>query len=81
MIDEKKRRGRPPTGQAKTAAERGKEFDAALKESGGRILGRVRLSAEAAKALSDLSAQHGSERAAIEYSLIGAANSHRKKLR
>lgn len=63
-------RGRPVTGQAKTPTQRASAFDAALLASGGRILSRVRLSADAAKALRALSEQLGSDRAAIEQALI-----------
>lgn len=63
-------RGRPPTGKAKTPTERVKALDAALLASGGRVLNRVRLSEEAVSALAALSDLHGSERAAIENSLI-----------
>lgn len=67
------RRGRPFTGKAKTSTERGKELEATLRASGGRILSRVRLSPEAAKALEKLSPVHGSDRTAIEVALIDAA--------
>lgn len=66
-------RGRPVTGEAKTSTERGKALEAALLASGGRILSRVRLSAEAAAALSILSKRCGTDRTAIEQALIDAA--------
>lgn len=65
-------RGRPSTGKAKSSTERGKELEVALLASGGRVLSRVRLSPEAAKALATLSKLRGSDRAAIEQALIGA---------
>jgi N-acyl-D-aspartate/D-glutamate deacylase len=75
MAEQKKAatRGRPVTGKAKTPTERVKALDAALLASGGRILNRVRLSAEAVAALAALTDAHGSERAAIENSLIECA--------
>lgn len=73
MEEAKARRGRPVTGQAKTSTERGKAADEALVRSGGRILSRVRLSPEAAAALTTLAAREGSDRAAIEKALIAAA--------
>ena len=78
MTDTKKtaKRGRPATGTAKTPTERVKALDAALLASGGRVLNRVRLSAEAVAALADLAEQHGSERAAIENCLIYFAKKH-----
>lgn len=66
-------RGRPATGTAKSSTERGKDLETALRDAGGRILSRVRLSPEAAKALAALSELHGSDRAAIEGALIEAA--------
>ena len=72
-ITEPKRPGRPATGSsadAKTATQRVKALEAELIASGGRILGRVRLSADAAQALAHLSDKHGSDRAAIEAALI-----------
>lgn len=76
VITEPKRPGRPPTGpspDAKTPTQRVKALDAELIASGGRVLGRVRLSADAARALSRLSPKHGSDRAAIEAALIAAS--------
>lgn len=71
MIKQKKAtRGRPITGEAKTSTERGKEMEAALLASGGRVLRSVRLSPEAASALRALSEKLGTDRAAIEYALI-----------
>jgi hypothetical protein len=70
---QKARRGRPVTGQAKTSTERGKAADEALIRSGGLILSRVRLSAEAAAALSQLAKVEGSQREAIQRALIQAA--------
>lgn len=73
VTPEPKRRGRPATGpspDAKTPTQRVKALDAELIASGGRILGRVRLSADAAQALAYLSEKHGSDRAAIEAALI-----------
>ncbi|CAJ0807586.1 MULTISPECIES: hypothetical protein [Ralstonia] len=69
-MTEIKRRGRPATGEARTPTQRVKDLDAALLASGGRILNRVRLSAEAAGALQELSERYGSDRAAIEAVLI-----------
>ncbi|MBK5052922.1 hypothetical protein IQ289_31555 [Burkholderia sp. R-70006] len=78
MAEEKKPRGRPPTGNAKTPTERAKSFDEALLESGGRILNRLRLGQEANKALDDLKREYGygSDRAAIETALV----KHRKEV-
>lgn len=70
MAEEKRSRGRPVTGEAKTPTERVKAADAALVTSGGRILSRTRLSAEATVALAALSERYGSDRAAIEAALI-----------
>ncbi|AMR80268.1 hypothetical protein A2G96_09415 [Cupriavidus nantongensis] len=66
----KRGRGRPATGEAKTATQRVKDLDAALVESGGRILNRLRLSAEATAALANQSERYGSDRATIEAALI-----------
>ncbi len=74
MTEVKRGRGRPRTSEASTSTQRGKEFDAALLSAGGRILNRVRLSAEAAEALQALSEEHGSDRAAIEHALIALHN-------
>lgn len=71
--NKKAARGRPVTGNAKTTTERVKALDAALLASGGRVLNRVRISGEAVAALAVLSELHGSERAAIENSLIISA--------
>ena len=65
------KRGRPATGQAKSGTERVKALDEALVATGGRVLNRLRLSPEAAAALSALSSQYGSDRATIEAALIG----------
>jgi hypothetical protein len=68
---EVKRRGRPSKGdEAKTPTERAKDHDAALLASGGRILSRVRLSAEAAAALGRLSKYYKKDRAALEAALM-----------
>jgi hypothetical protein len=68
---EVKRRGRPSKGdEAKTSTERAKDHDAALIASGGRILNRVRISAEAAEALLLLNTYYKSDRAAIEAAVL-----------
>lgn len=68
---ENKRRGRPPTGQAKTASERSNTRDAELLAAGGRIINRLRLSPEAVTALSKLrEAGAPTDRAAIEQVLV-----------
>ena len=67
---ERRQRGRPATGEAKTPTQRARAFDDALLASGGRVLNRVRLSAEAAEALKALSEMYESERASIEAALI-----------
>ena len=80
VVAEPKRRGRPATGPsptAKTPTERVKALDAELIASGGRILGRVRLSADAAAALARLSQEYGSDRAAIEAALISQTKNER----
>jgi len=66
-------RGRPVAGNAKSSTERARALEEALLASGGRILGRVRLSPDAAAALTTLSERCGSDRAAIELALIAAA--------
>ncbi len=66
----KARRGRPVTGTAKTATERSQDRDAALVAAGGRVINRVRLSADAAAALARLGAKFPDERSAIEAALI-----------
>ena len=71
--ENKARRGRPVTGEARSSTERGKAADEALVQAGGRILSRVRLSPDAARALAFLAKQAGSDRAAIEQALIDAA--------
>ena len=73
---EKKRtaKGRPATGKAKTPTQRTSQMEAALLAAGGRILGRVRLSPEAADALRRLAEQYGTDRAGIEAALIAHAN-------
>ncbi len=65
-----RKRGRPVTGDAKTPTQRAKAFDEALVESGGRILSRVRLSPEAAEALTLLSEHYGSDREGIQAALL-----------
>ncbi len=70
MTEAKRPRGRPPTGEAKTATQRVNALDEALKASGGRILNRTRLSPEATAALAALSGHFGTDRAAIEAALI-----------
>ena len=71
--NKKAARGRPATGKAKTPTERVKALDAALLASGGRVLNRLRLSVEAVAALAVLAELDGSERAAVEISLIERA--------
>ncbi|MFL9952416.1 hypothetical protein PQR65_03265 [Paraburkholderia nemoris] len=75
MADEgtKKKGRRPLAERASTATERARRFDNALLAAGGRVLNRVRLSAEANAALQALSEGHHSEREAIEYALIVAS--------
>lgn len=68
--EERRQRGRPVTGEAKTPTQRAKAFDEALLASGGRVLNRVRLSAEATEALKALSTHYESDRASIEAALI-----------
>jgi hypothetical protein len=70
MTEQKRGRGRPVTGEAKTPTQRVKALDEALVASGGRILNRTRLSPEATAALAALSERYGSDRAAIEAALI-----------
>lgn len=74
MIEETQKpgRGRPATGKAKTSAERNKTADAALVAAGGRVL-RVRLSPEAAAALSVLAAKFESDKQSIDAALIFTA--------
>lgn len=76
MSQLKQTRGRPVTGKAKTNTERVNATNAALKLAGGKIVSRLRLSADAAQALSKLSGQCGSDRAATETALI----EHSKRL-
>lgn len=64
------RRGKKTTGQALSSSQRSKQRELALLAAGGRCLNRVRLSPEAVQALTKLTETLGSERAAIEYSLI-----------
>lgn len=71
-------RGRPVTGKAKSSTERGKDMEAALRAAGGRVLSRVRLSADSAVALDVLSEKFGSDRAAIEHALILAGKKLKK---
>lgn len=66
-------RGRPVTGTAKTSAERGVASEEALRQSGGVIISRLRLSHDAATALDVLTERYGTKRAAIEQALIVAA--------
>jgi hypothetical protein len=67
-----KRRGRAPTGEAKSASERSKERDSALIAAGGKIISRLRLGPEAAAALARLRASGApTDRAAIEQALLG----------
>lgn len=63
-------KGRPPTGNAKTSTERGKSRDAALIESGGKIVSRLHLSASASESLASLSVIYGGNRAAIEAAIF-----------
>lgn len=74
---EKPRRGRPPTGSAKSSTDRGKAADQVLLESGGLILNKVRFSPQAATALADLvnaaGGERGAQRSAIENAVISAA--------
>jgi hypothetical protein len=65
-----KRRGRPASGKALTSSQRVQRADALLLAEGGRILNRVRLSPDAAKALAYLSEVYGSDRAACQASII-----------
>lgn len=75
MPEKPQRRGRPPTGQAKTASERSNMRDAELLAAGGRIFNRLRLSPEAVTALSKLrKAGAPTDRAAIEQALIEWVN-------
>lgn len=74
----KKPRGRKPTGKALSSTERGKVHDEAIRASGGRILSRVRLDADAAKALDVISGKMGSDRLAIETSLVSYAKTIKK---
>lgn len=66
-------RGRPVTGTAKTSTERGKAADEALVASGGMILNKLRLSPEAAAALTQLLDSDGTAREAIQQALIDRA--------
>lgn len=70
----KARRGRPPSGAAKTATERSRDRDAALLASGGKVISRLRLSPAATTALARLAARFSDERAAIEAALIELDN-------
>lgn len=72
MAEGAKRRGRPPTGTAKSASERSKERDNALLAAGGKIISRLRLGPEAAAALARLRESGApTDRAAIERALLG----------
>lgn len=64
------KRGRPPTGTAKTATARSNDRDAALLAAGGRVINRVRLSPAAAAALARMAGRFVDERTAIEAALI-----------
>lgn len=68
-------KGRQKSGIAKTTTQRVNAMDAALKASGGRILSRLRLSANASNALKTLSSTGQTERSIIESSLISRAAS------
>lgn len=68
--EEKRSRGRPATGKAKTSTERGRAADDALKASGGRIVNRVRLGKESTDALTVLKQHYGSDRVAFESALV-----------
>lgn len=58
-------------GKALTSTERSAKRDRALLDAGGRIVRSLRLSPEAARALTDLASLHGSDRRAIEAALLG----------
>jgi hypothetical protein len=66
------KRRRTATGKAKSSTERIASMEAALQASGGRVLGTLRLSAEAAAALEVLTERYGTVRMAIEQALIKA---------
>ncbi|NHR04400.1 hypothetical protein HA052_04240 [Chromobacterium haemolyticum] len=70
MAEEKRGRGRPATGNAKSSTERGRAADEALKAAGGRIVNRVRLSKEGVDAQEMLSQHYGSDRVAFETALV-----------
>lgn len=70
---QKPRRGRRPTGEAKTSAQRSKAADEALVAAGGRVM-RARLSPAAATALATIKASMGSDKDAMDAALIFAAN-------
>jgi hypothetical protein len=69
---QKPRRGRPATGEARTSAQRGKAADEALVAAGGRVM-RARLSPAATTALATLRAKLGSDKEALDFALIFAA--------
>jgi len=69
---QKSRRGRRPTGKAKTSAQRSKAADEALVAAGGRVM-RARLSPTAASALATIKASMGSDKEALDAALIFAA--------
>ena len=66
------KRGRKPTGEAKSSTERGKAADDALIEAGGRIMNKVRLSPKASSALDVLITMSESQRDALEKALLFA---------
>jgi hypothetical protein len=74
MVEAKRGRGRPVTGEAMTSTERVKAADEALVSAGGRVISRTRLSPQATAALAVLSRRYGSDRAAIEAALIALNN-------
>ncbi|MBA9846826.1 hypothetical protein D7S55_18010 [Ralstonia pickettii] len=63
--------GRPSKGKALTSTQRSAKRDRALLDAGGRIVRSLRLSPEAAHALTELASLHGSDRHAIEAALLG----------
>ena len=63
---------RVATSKEKSSTERIASMEAALQASGGRVLGTLRLSAEAAAALEVLTKRYGTVRKAIEQALITA---------
>jgi len=69
---QKARRGRKPSGEAKTSTQRSKAADEALVAAGGRVM-RARLSPAAATALATIKASLGSDKDALDAALIFAA--------